>query len=281
MLPRDKMSGMGMRVIDVSDYDHDFWNGRLLIWEEPMRGATYAMGVDPAGGVGRDRSVVEVIKVGTLQHPDIQVAEFACDFLTPIDFSAVINEIGKLYSDDEGLEAYCSVECNTEAGASVANDLRMRLDYSNLYIRKDYDKLTNQFLNKIGWWTTRTSRPQLLARGIHAFTYGDILINSDFLLAEMSDFRRDFIGVGTKAQAKVGSHDDRVMALLIGYWAAHDDEWMNGDDIAEERRARAAGLVVQKQDAAKPVRSRKASLMSMPLTMRQAQEKLDEYLSGD
>src|SRR4026209_1912563 len=92
--------GCGMKLIGkIGEYDFDFWNGRLLIWEPPERGEMYAIGVDPAEGVGQDRSVCEVIKVGNLQHPDIQVAEFASDYLDPIFFADVVNTIGRFYCD--------------------------------------------------------------------------------------------------------------------------------------------------------------------------------------
>jgi hypothetical protein len=47
-----------------------------------------------------------------------------------------------------------------------------------------------------------------------------------------------------KAQAVSGRHDDRVMAMLMCYWAGHDNEWIAGFDTAQERRRlRAAGVL--------------------------------------
>jgi hypothetical protein len=228
---------MGMKVVEASEYDYDYWNGRLLIWEEPKVGESYAIGVDPAEGVGADRSVCEVIKIGNLYHPDEQVAELACDFLDPIVFGAHVKAVGDFYASD-GLEAFATVECNAPCGDTMVNDLRMRLDYTNLFVWKAYDKVTNVYTNKLGWWTNRTTRPKLIARGLHALVNNDLIIHSSWLIDEMSDFERDhFIA---KAKARYGRHDDRVMALLIGYWGAHDDEWMSGEDVAEERRLRAA-----------------------------------------
>ena len=250
MLPNDLshliQPGMGMAVIkELSLYDYDAWNGRLLMWEAPEPGELYALGVDPAEGVGGDRSVCEVIKVGNLVHPDVQVAEFACDFLDPVDFASVVKAIGQLYRDSHGEEALCTLEINAPCGQSAIQVLQGKLGYSNLFIWKRYDRIRNIMTNSYGWWTNRTTRPMIIARGLHAFGYGDLLINSTFLLGEMQDFEREHHMA--RASAKRGKHDDRLMAMLIGYWGAHDEEWMAGEDVAEERRLRESGGELQQK----------------------------------
>jgi hypothetical protein len=266
---------MGLKIIEQGDFDYDYENGRLLIWEPPAKGEAYAIGIDPAEGVGADNSVCQVLKIGTIHHPDVQVAEFACNFLDPVDFASVANTIGRLYSEDDGTEAFCTVECNAPCGDTVVNDLRSRHDYGNLYVWKQYDRRTNLYTNKLGWWTNRTTRPKLIARGLHAFANDDLIVNSPFLLDEMADFERDhFIA---KAKARFGRHDDRILALLIAYWGAHDDEWLSGEDIAEERRLRGdAKAVVQTLQPKSDDRPRKPDYQSQALTysdmMRQAED---------
>lgn len=269
--------GFGLKVIDYNEYDYDYWNGRLLIWESPEAGEQYAIGVDPAEGVGADRSVCQVLKVGNMVHPDVQVAEFACDFLDPVDFASCVKVIGDFYGSN-GEEAFCTVECNAPCGDTMVNDLRMRLDYSNLFIWKAYDKITNIYTNKLGWWTNRTTRPKLIARGLHAFANSDLIVNSPFCLDEMSDFERDhFIA---KAKARFGRHDDRIMALLIAYFGAHDEEWMAGEDIAEERRARMYGRQIQQlivEPETTPVR-RRVDYQNTAITLKEMYERADAAL---
>lgn len=269
--------GMGMKVVKSSEYDWDEWNGRLLMYEPAQAGETYALGIDPAEGVGADRSVCEVIKVGTMAHADVQVAEFACDFLDPIDFASIVNTIGHFYADSDGTEAFATIECNAPCGDTMINDLRSRLDYTNLYVRKAYDKLNNVYTNTLGWWTNRNTRPKIIARGLHAFANGDIHLNSPFLLDEMSDFERDhFIA---KAKARHGRHDDRLMALLIGYWGAHDDEWMAGEDMAEERRLR--GFAITEQAKRVEMSGRKPDYQNSALSYSQMMARADDALLDD
>lgn len=238
--------GMAMRVIQQSKYDFDFWNGRLLIWEQPVKGEEYILGVDTSEGVKQDRSVCQVIQKGNLIHPDIQVAEFACDFLDPIDFAACVNTIGRFYADPDNTEAFCTIETNNPAGASVLNSLRSKHDYTNLFIRKDYEKRENLWTTKYGWHTTRNNRGLIIARALHAFQYGDLVVNSPFLLDEMADFESNHDIAQAKVKAHKG-HDDRILALLVGYWGGHDEEFLSGDDIGEQRRLRTSAQTAQQQ----------------------------------
>jgi hypothetical protein len=238
-------SGMGFKIIPKrEEFDFNYWNGRLLIYEEPNPEDTYCVGVDPSGGKGADRSVIQVVRVGDKFRPDEQVAEFASDFHGPHDLAPVAAMVGRLYGDGAGGEAMLSVECNGEYGDSCLFDIRSRLQYGNLFVWKIYDKTTNLQTTRLGWWTTPSTRPKLIARGHHALVNGDLLINSEFLLDELEDFQGDLFMA--KAQAISGRHDDRVMAMLIAYWAAHDNEWMAGFDTAEDRRRlKAAGKLEQ------------------------------------
>lgn len=272
--------GYNMRVIEPSDYDTEPWNGRLLVWEPPTSGEEYILGVDTSEGTKGDRSIVQVILKGNLQHPDIQCAEFACDFLDPVDFAHVVNTIGRFYSDPDGTEAFCTIETNNPAGASVLNTLRTKLEYTNLFIRKDYEKRENLYTTKLGWHTTRHNRGLIIARGLHALQYGDLVLNSPYLLDEMADFESNH----DLAQAKVKQgkgHDDRVLALLIGYFGGHDDEWLAGDDIAEERRLRDKALDTQESLAIQTAaieKGKKPDFQSTAISFSKMMSNADDWL---
>lgn len=225
--------GMGLHLVERTQYDFDYWNGRLLLFALPEPGATYTIGVDVAEGLGKDRSVIEVIRNGDRKRPDEQVAEFASDYHDMMELSPLISTIGHFYRDDEGEEALVNIELNGP-GDSTLQDLRYRLDYSNFFIFKRYDKRNTALTQYLGFVTTPTARKKLIGRGMHAIKRGDLIVHSEFLLDEMADFQKDHYLA--KAQAISGTHDDRVMALLLANWAAHDDELLAGDDIAEERR---------------------------------------------
>lgn len=228
--------------------DYTYWNGRLLIWEFPLTTCRYVLGVDPGQGVGGDNSVVQVIKAGTAEYPDQQVAEYACDFLSPVAFAEVVCAIGRMYHglDDEALAV---VELNSAGGGNtVQNDMRFKWGYQNLYIRKQTEAFEAGYEHRFGWVTTPQKRRMLVARGVHAFNSADLTVNSPFLLEEMKDFKpetQDRI-----AQAASGAKDDRVMALFMAHLGAHEDEWLSGENVSRQRRALTATTRVRENEHA-------------------------------
>ena len=267
--------GWGFRGLpSPSEFDFDYWNGRLLVYEDPDPTAEYVLGVDPSGGKGADRSVIQVLRLGDLKRPDTQVAEFASDFHGPHELAPVAALVGRLYCGTAGDEALCIVECNGEFGDSCQFDLRTRMGYGNLFIWKVYDRTKNLASNRVGWWTTPSTRPKLIARGHHALVNGDLVVNSEYLLDEMEDFQSDHWMA--KAQASSGRHDDRVMAFLIAYWGGHDNEWLAGIDTAGERkRLRAAGVLEQAEKAvSRPKPNWQNQAVSYDEMMKQADESL-------
>lgn len=283
MITKESMLGAGMKIVENDSYSLDSWNGRMLCFEAPIAGEVYVAGVDPAEGVRGDRSCMQVIKLGNMVHPALQVAEFTCDFLDPVDFAAVIKYIGEFYADSDGTECFCTIETNAPCGDTMVSDLRLRLDYTNLYIRKSLDRINGLYTNTFGWSTNKSTRPKLIARGLHAMNYGDLIVQSSYLLDEMSDFKRDKFD--EKPEARRGKHDDRLMSLLLAYYGGNEDQWLSGDDIDEQRRAqlRVDALVDTINEVQTPVavRRRTVDYQSRPMTHRQMQDEAENYLFGD
>lgn len=240
-----------LRLTPVVLEGHDSWNGRLLVYEPPRDGFNYAIGVDVAEGVGADRSVCSVLRLGTLDDDDLQVAEWACDCRTTKELGQVAETLGHFYQGKDGLPALLVIEI-TGPGLDVLSDLA-GINYNNLYERRVYDKRDGTTTNKLGWSTNRTSRPRMLQRVLYALQQGDLTLNSPHLLDEMQDFTTD--STLAKARAKSGRHDDRVMAMMLAFCGGHDDEWLSGEDVAADRRLKrrrlkpvltSAGKVVKK-----------------------------------
>lgn len=219
-----------------------WWNGRLLLWDEPRSNRHYVLGIDPGQGRGKDRSVIEVLQVGNSEEPDIQVAEFASDAHGPMELSEVASAIGRLFGGIDG-EALAVVECNSAGGGDVCLfDMHSRWGYNNFYLWKTYDKASATLSTKVGWWTTKQSRPKLVMRGVYGVTHSHVRVNSLFLLREMQRFQSDYnlsqqvaLEISRVGSAHDASHDDRVMAFLMAFWGAHDEEWIAGEDVNRQR----------------------------------------------
>ncbi len=179
----------------------DYKYSDAKIWEHPLVGFKYVMGVDTSEGFGGDRSVICILNAATGE----QVAEFASNRVEPSELGGYIIELGKYYNN-----AYAVVEYNNTGIATIDSIKRI---YPNLYRREQYDKVSKSISEAIGWRTTGTTKPLLISNLEEAIRTQSIFVRSKECLKELSTFVR------TDEQNKQGygaegsNHDDRVIAL--------------------------------------------------------------------
>lgn len=177
-------------------------------------------------------------------HPDssfcvLQGAVHNSNHHDPISLAEIAAAIGRLYGgkDDEALAV---VELNTAGGGDICQThMRNVWGYTNLYVRKRYDAITGTWSQQLGWNTNNASRPKMVVAGSHAINSGDLIVHSPELLYEMAGFDENLWKANVRSKSGE-AHDDRVMALLMAYWGAHDEEWLVGEDVARDRAAHRA-----------------------------------------
>lgn len=223
-------------------------SGALAIWEYPRsRGARkYVMSVDVGEGLGGDYTVIDVLRVGTIDEPAEQVAQWASHTHSTQQVAFICDAIGRLYADQDGIEALAAIEINNH-GLAVQDMLQLHLGYSHFYVWEyaDAGDPAKRFSSKIGWVTSSRTRPMLIAGYYAAITDMDpitglpeIILNSPLTRGEL----RHFITEGTigEAEAARGQHDDGVMASAIGRYVAWRLAGGEQEPIEEKRRRRAA-----------------------------------------
>jgi len=211
--------------------------GTVLIFEEPKPNATYFMGVDPSRGiVGWDRrirksddnqidnGVIEIIRAGRGGAPDVQVAEYAAP-VDAEDLGDVANAMGRLFggSNEDG-QAMAIIEVWPGPGAPTQERMIRKYGYGNLYSPVRYvNTLTpERGRNVVGWNSNERTRRSLWTRGMkHVYKRG-IRINSSYLIEEMADCQADDWMLTDHFRAKYGKKDDRVTAIFLAVYAAHD-----------------------------------------------------------
>ncbi len=118
-----------------------------------------------------------------------------------------------------------------------------RIGYPNLYVWQVLDNrdLSKSFTTKLGWWTTRQSRPIIIQGLHHALKtvdphtgVPDFRLNSPLTIREL----RTFISPGPvwMAEAAEGAFDDCVMSAAIGNFVAGRKEQSYRETIHETRR---------------------------------------------
>lgn len=219
--------------LDADDPEkHD---NKLLMWDTPRGGFVYVVGVDGAYGIeGKDKSSIEVLRVGNRNGPDEQVAEWTGS-LSPFDLAKVAKIIGEIYRDKAmGLEALMACEVNPGSPSLFTQTELQRMGYLNFYTWKRPLKANGGYSMEYGWWTTPSTRPLLTERFEEYIKKGYLKVNSTELVEEMRSFVNVGAHLGKKhAEHAAGYHDDRIMSLAIALYVAHEGDMQN---VAEERR---------------------------------------------
>lgn len=230
-----------LQGVEVEDEDP---RGIVQVWEPPRPSANYVVSCDPSYGLAgwhrnlrteddekTDNCAVEVIRCGNGRGPDVQVAEYAAP-IDAEDAASVVNFLGRMYGGaNEDDQALAIVEVQPGPGLLTQRELINHFGYSNLFIWQHLDQLQLKQTLSYGWFSSRQSRQALWIRGTRHINKKKIVLNSPWLIEEMTDCVLDNF-LSFTARAQWGAHDDRIVALLMGIWAAN--EW-NFENAPEEQ----------------------------------------------
>ncbi len=200
-------------------------SGDTIVWEEPLGGFFYVLGVDPAEGTGNDNSVIEVFNANTGK----QAAEYANNRIQADELATLSIKLAKEYN-----HALIVPEINSPAYIS-----HIRRKYDNIYRREIFDKITQKKTKALGWRTTAMSKKKLVEEFEEATRNQDIDIMSAALKKEMTTFVRTD-ETGKQGYGAEGSnHDDRVIAAGLAVQGMQESPKMKtpetGSEIAKKK----------------------------------------------
>jgi hypothetical protein len=190
---------------------------KIYLWELPMRGYEYGLGVDTADGIGKDRTVIEILRKGSIYGPTKQVGEFASSKMNALDSVPFALALGTYYSveNDEGelVQPRMAIECRGH-GDQAQNILRM-LGWRNFHRwvdrQIDNKKLELGKYTKLGVFTNEWFRAGMIEMLTKMLRDAEIEISSPFFVREMESLEGDEFSQGLRAG--YGGNDDRIMAL--------------------------------------------------------------------
>lgn len=232
---------VGKRTLTPAELIDQDPRGIIWVWEMPKATASYIVACDPSYGIaGWDRALrtredertdncaIQVIRCG---HPDVQVAEYAAP-IDAEDAAAVVNFLGRMYggSNDEG-EALAIIEVHPGPGLLTQRELINHFGYTNLFLWEHLDKIVTSQTPYYGWYSSRQSRQMLWIRGTRHINQNKVVVNSPWLVEEMTDLVQDNF-LSFTARAQYGNHDDRMVAFLLAIWAANRWSFENAPEEA-------------------------------------------------
>lgn len=190
---------------------------KIYLWEHPMRGFEYGLGIDTSDGIGKDRTVIEILRKGSIHGPTRQVGEFASSKMNALDSVPFALALGTYFSveDEHGAKRQprMAIECRGH-GDQAQNILRM-LGWWNFHPWNDrkiddrHPKLDR--FNKLGVFTNQWFRAGLIEMLTKMLRDGEIEICSPFFVREMQSLEGDEFSQALRAS--YGGHDDRILAL--------------------------------------------------------------------
>lgn len=200
LVPGDKRENEDLSGDVFTVYEDNWWT----IYKEPEENGIYVMGVDTSEGVeGGDYSVAVIWDRKTGEEVAMYRRLIAPDLL-----GEELVKMGRKYNN-----ALIVVEINNH-GLTTLTILKQKI-YPSLYFRPTkIETIGTSYSDKLGWKTTKVTRPLLIDDFAQAMRDKEIIIHSKKLLDEMMVFVYDN---ANNMISQPGFHDDCIFAAAIGF----------------------------------------------------------------
>ena len=179
---------------------HEEDNGLLQIWQMPSANKFYTIGADVAEGLETGDYSVAVVMDDNLNV----VAKYR-GHIDPDLYGIELVKLGWFYN-----EAYIAVENNNHGLTTLKSILRQ--EYYNVFYTKSYDRVNDVVSKKLGWSTTRKTKPYMIDKLAEYIRERFLGIKDKEIIMECYSYVIDEKGI---TNAQEGKHDDCVMALGI------------------------------------------------------------------
>jgi hypothetical protein len=186
--------------------------GGLAVWKHPEDGRQYVLGSDAAGGGPQsDFSVCVVLEAETCD-----LVAMWRERMSPIPWGRACSRLGWYYND-----GYIAFETGASTHGLAAVHSAIGLGYQRIYKRQRVQVAHQPEGEILGWATTSTTKPLMIARVQEALAQG-LHIPSAELLTELMEQRYD-----EHRRVVCEHHDDTMDAYAIAL-LVRDRAWTHG-----------------------------------------------------
>ena len=191
-------------------------DGALRVWNPPQQGRQYILAVDTAkglaGGDASCASVLEFYREGI--SPKLRLVAQYHGWLNPLDYAYEVFKIALWYNS-----ALTAIELTGGYGEAVM--LRMRQDFCYWNLFRDeasHSQAEHSLDGRFGVETNVRTKPFMVAALQQFIKDRAIEIPCEATITEMAAFEQERTksGLSTRFRGVGGSHDDRVMSLVVG-----------------------------------------------------------------
>lgn len=182
----------------------------ILIYEKPQK-HYYSVGGDPSEGVGQDDSALTVIDKMTGR----EVARFVSDQIQPDLFARKMVKAAEYFNN-----AIIVPEINAH-GIAVLNELQ-KLGYPNIFRQRYYDHVSRQWSRRLGWKTTRMTKPLMVDEFIQGLREEEIGLSSAATVSQMLSFVHTDESGRHGMGAETGQKDDALISAMLAWQGLND-----------------------------------------------------------
>ena len=237
-------------LLPIDEETESFTFDRLLVFEPPVRGATYSCGVDTAHGLGHedeDRFCASMTRVSSGSGCDKQSAELTSNRFSPAQavpfLAAMATWYGQISGHYRGVKF--SIEQVEGPGDTCQNQLKiMGFNYHATPGRLDGKKIKDENRHREGWYSNKTTVPILMDRFVEAVNGGWYEPKSKWLIEELKTLERQTKDGGRDVMThQRNKHDDRIRAAAQSYLNVH-----TYDDLSARAQKRYNVPIKKKND---------------------------------
>ena len=218
----------------VKEPQNKMMSNALWIWNEPVMGHKYVMGVDVSRGDSEDFSTFQIIDFDTRE----QVAEFVGK-LPPDIMAEICFKWANMYS------AFVVIDITGGMGVSTSRKMQ-ELGYKNIYVDGvDYQnkwKYDPKQAEKIPGINFNNKRVQIIAAFEEAIRH-EFNLKSARLLNEMNSF----VYINGRPDHQKGGHDDLIMSIAMALYVA-ESSFSQLTKVTEQTKAMINSWTVQDDD---------------------------------
>jgi len=182
--------------------------GQIRWYKRPERDRTYVVALDPSLGTGSDPAAIQVFEMPGLK----QVAEWSHNKTIVQRQIVILKEICGYLADVAGTtNVYYSVENNTLGEAALVAIAEIGEENIPGVFLSEPRKSGVAVRYRKGFNTTHKSKLSACAKFKSLIETRRLVVASKTLISEL----KTFVASGTSYSAKIGEHDDLVMAALL------------------------------------------------------------------
>jgi len=177
----------------------------ILIFEKPRADHFYSLGGDPSEGVGLDDSSFTVIDKMTGREVGFYIGQ-----IQPDQFAQKMVKAAKHFNN-----SLIVPEVNGH-GLAVLNELQ-RTDYPNIFRRREYDRTTKRWTRKLGWKTSKITKPIMVDEFMAGLREEDIGMSSAVTVNQMLTFVHTDESGRHGMGAESGQKDDALISAMLAW----------------------------------------------------------------